>query len=165
MQARDTPISVWHGQPFELTVLDRAGQWAIVLYRNPKTKPRHFSLMHNLFLVRNGESFSAVGNVDCSDIRVWKMTGLFSWPRKRTLQLAVRRLDKKPMPDVYTPTPEPRLSSVIAADIQRIVLSATQMKVTSIGVPELPNLIVQPFNLQLNIPIDEPELKDFDSSQ
>jgi hypothetical protein len=165
MQSRDTPISVWHGQPFELPVLDREGQWAIVLYRNPKNKPRHFSFLHNLFLVRNGESFSAVGNVDCSDIRVWKMTGLFSWPRKRTLQLAVRRLDKKPMPDVYTPTLEPRLSSVIAADIQRVVLSASQMKVTSIVVPELPSIIVQPFNLQLNIPTDEPELKGFDSSQ
>jgi hypothetical protein len=165
MQARYTPISVWHGQPFELPVHDRDGQWAIVLYRNPKTKPRRFSLMHNLFLVRKGDSFSAVGNVDCSRIKVWKMTGLISWPRKHILQLAVSRLEKKTIPDVSAPTPEPRMSSVIAADLQSIVLGTSPMKVTSTGVLELPSIIVQPFNIQLNIPTDEPELKGFDSSQ
>jgi hypothetical protein len=164
MQSHNTPISVWHGQPFEVPVLDADGRWAVVRYRNPKEKPGRFSLMRNLFLVRSGQSFSAVGNVECGAIKVWKMTGLLSWPRKRTLKLAVRRLDKKAMPHVYTPTPEPRISTAVALDIQLRVLSASHVQVASISMPPMPTFNLQPFNLQLTSPSDEPELKDFDST-
>ncbi len=164
MHHHNTPISVWHGQPFEVPVLDADGRWAVVRYRNPKEKPERFSLMRNLFLVRSGQSFSAVGNVDCNAIKIWKMTGLFSWPRKRTLQLAVRRLDKKAMPHVYTPTPEPRINAAVAMDIQRQLLGASHVQVGSFVVPAMPTFNVQTFNLQLSSPTDEPELKDFDST-
>ena len=164
MQSNNTPISVWHGQPFEVPVLDTDGWWAVVRYRNPKEKPGRFSLMRNLFLVRSGQSFSAVGNVECSAITVWKMNGFFSWPRKSTLKLAVRRLDKKPLPDVYTPTPEPCISAAVAMDIQRHVLGASHVQLASISMPAMPTLNVQPFNLQLASPTDELELKDFDST-
>jgi hypothetical protein len=162
MHHHNTPISVWHGQPFEVPVLDADGRWAVVRYRNPKEKPGRFSLVRNLFLVRSGQSFSAVGNVDCSAISVWKMNGLFSWPRKSTLKLAVRRLDKKPIPDVYTPTPEPRISTAVAMDIQRQMIGASAVQVGSFAVPAMPTFNVQPFNLQLNSPADEPKLKGFD---
>lgn len=162
MQSHNTPISVWHGQPFEVPVLDADGRWAVVRYSNPKEKPGRFSLMRNLFLVRSGQSFSAVGNVECSAIKVWKMTGLFSWPRKRTLKLSVRRLDKKAMPHVYTPTPEPRISTAVALDIQQRVLSASHVQVASISMPSMPTFNLQAFNLQLTSPADEPKLKGFD---
>jgi len=164
MHSHNTPISVWHGQPFEVPVLDADGRWAVVRYRNPKEKPESFSLMRNLFLVRSGQSFSAVGNVECSAITVWKMKGFFSWPRKRTLKLAVRRLDKKPLPDVDTPTPEPRISAAVSMEIQRQVLGASHVQVASIIMPAMPTFNVQPFNLQLTSPNEEPELKDFDST-
>jgi hypothetical protein len=162
MHHHNTPISVWHGQPFEVPVLDADGRWAVVRYRNPKEKPGSFSLMRNLFLVRRGQSFSAVGNVECSAIKVWKMKGFFSWPRKRTLKLAVRRLDKKHMPDVYTPTPEPRINAAVAMDIQRQVLGASHVQVASMIMPAMPTFNVQPFNLELTSPADEPKLKGFD---
>ncbi len=164
MHHHNTPISVWHGQPFEVPVLDADGRWAVVRYRNPKEKPGRFSLMRNLFLVRSGQSFSAVGNVDCNSITIWKMTSILSWPSKRTLKLAVRRLDKKTLPDVYTPTPEPSISVAVAMDIQRRVLGASHLQVGSFAVPAMPALNVQPFHLELNEPSDEPELKDFDSA-
>lgn len=164
MQFPNTPISVWHGQPFEVPVLDADGRWALVRYRNPKEKPRRFALMRNLFLVRSGQSFSAVGNRDCTTIQVWKMTGLLSWPRKRTWKLAVRRLDKKPLPDVYTPTPEPRINAAVALDIQRQMLSNSSVRVASFTMPAMPTFNLQPFNLQLTSPADEPALKDFDST-
>jgi hypothetical protein len=162
MHHHNTPISVWHGQPFEVPVLDADGRWAVVRYRNTKEKPGRFSLMRNLFMVRSGQSFSAVGNVDCSAIKVWKITGLFSWPRKRTLQLAVRRLDKKAMPHVYTPTKEPLINAAVAMEIQRHVLGASHVQVASMIIPAMPTFNVQPFNLQLSSPTDEPELKGFD---
>jgi hypothetical protein len=162
MHSHNTPISVWHGQPFEVPVLDADGLWAVVRYRNPKENPGRFSLMRNLFLVRSGQSFSAVGNVECSAITVWKMKGFFSWPRKRTLKLAVRRLDKKPLPDVFTPTPEPRISAAVSMEIQRHVLGASHVQVASMIMPAMPTFNVQPFNLQLNAPTDEPALKEFD---
>ena len=164
MHHNNTPISVWHGQPFEVPVLDADGRWAVVRYRNPKEMPGRFSLMRNLFMVRSGQSFSAVGNVECSDITVWKVNGFFSWPRKRTLQLAVRRLDKKTLPDVHTPTPEPSISAAVSIEIQRIVLGASHVQVASMIIPAMPTFNVQPFNLQLSSPSDEPELKDFDSA-
>ena len=162
MHRHNTSISVWHGQPFEVPVLDADGRWAVVRYRNPKEKPRRFSFMHNLFLVRSGQSFSAVGNVDCNSITIWKMTGLFTWPRKRTLKLAVRRLNKKAMPHVYSSSPEPRINPAVAMDIQRQVLGASHMQVASISMPAITTFNVQPFHLQLTSPEDEPELKDFD---
>jgi hypothetical protein len=162
MHHHNTPVSVWHGQPFEVPVLDADGRWAVVRYRNPKEKPGSFSLMRNLFLVRSGQSFSAVGNVECSAITVWKMKGIFSWPRKRIWKLAVRRLDKKPLPDVYTPTPEPRISVAVAMDIQCHMLSNSSVRVASFTMPAMPTFNLQPFNLQLTSPTDEPELKDFD---
>jgi hypothetical protein len=162
MHHHNTPISVWHGQPFEVPVLDADGRWAVVRYRNPKEKPGSFSLMRNLFLVRSGQSFSAVGNVKCSAITVWKMKGFFSWPRKRTLNLAVRRLDKKAIPHVYTPTPEPRINAAVAMDIQRHVLSNSSVSVASFTMPTTPTFNVQPFNLELTSPADEPKLKGFD---
>ena len=162
MHSHNTPISVWHGQPFEVPVLDADGRWAVVRYRNPKEKPGSFSLMRNLFLVRSGQSFSAVGNVECSAITVWKMKGFFSWPRKRTLKLAVRRLDKKHMPDVYTPTPEPRINAAVAMDIQRQVLGASHVQVVSITTPAKPTFNLQSFNLLLKEPTDEPKLKGFE---
>jgi hypothetical protein len=143
-------------------VLDADGRWAVVRYRNPKEKPGSFSLMRNLFLVRSGQSFSAVGNVECSAITVWKMKGFFSWPRKRTLKLAVRRLDKKQLPDVYTPTPEPRINAAVSMEIQRQILGASQVQVASLTMPAMPTLNVQTFNFQLTSPADEPELKGFD---
>ena len=164
MHRHNTPISVWHGQPFEVPVLDADGRWALVRYRNPKEKPGRFSLMRNLFLVRSGQSFSAVGNVECSTISVWKMKGFFSWPRKKTLKLAVRRLDKKAMPHVYTPIPEPRINAAVAMDIQRQVLVNSSVSVASCTLPAMPTFNVQPFNVQLNAPTDEPALKDFDST-
>ena len=164
MHHHNTPISVWHGQPFEVPVLDADGRWAVVRYRNPNEKPGSFSLMRNLFLVRSGQSFSAVGNVECSAITVWKMKGFFSRPRKCTLQLSVRRLDKKPLPDVHTPTPEPRINAAVAMDIQRHVLSNSSVHVAAFTMPAMPTFNLQPFNLQLTSPADEPELKDFDST-
>jgi hypothetical protein len=164
MQTDNTPISVWHGQPFELPVLDTDGRWALVRYRNPKEKPQHFSLLRNLFVVRNGQSFSAVGNVDCTVLKVWKMTGLFSWPRKCTIQLAVRRLDKKPMPVVYTPTPEPRINTsvIVTSDFQPSVIKDSQVQFAPITMKSMPAFNLQPINFQLTSPTDEPELKGFD---
>jgi len=162
MHHHNTLISVWHGQPFEVSVLDDDGLWAVVRYSNPKEKPRRFSLTRNLFLLRSGKTFSAVGNVECCAITIWNITGLFSWPRKRTLRLAVRRLDKKAMPHVHTPTPEPRISASVAMDIQRQMLGASHVQVGSFVVPAKPTFNLQPFNLQLTSPADEPELKDFD---
>jgi hypothetical protein len=162
MHHHNTPISVWHGQPFEVPVLDADGRWALVKYRNPKEKPGSFSFMRNLFVVRSGQSFSAVGNVECSAIKVWEMKSLFSWPRKRILKLAVRRLDKKVMPHVYTPTPEPRIRATVSMEIQRQVLRASHVQVASIIMPAMPSFNVQTFNLQLTSPADEPELKGFD---
>jgi hypothetical protein len=162
MHHHNTPISVWHGQPFEVPVLDADGGWAVVRYRNPKEKPRRISFMHNLFLVRSGQSFSAVGNVDCNSITIWKMTSILSWPSKRTLKLAVRRLDKKAMPHVYTPTPEPLINAAVAMEIQRQVLGASHVQVGFFTVPAMPTLNVQPFNLQLSSPTDEPKFKGFD---
>jgi hypothetical protein len=163
MHHHNTPISVWHGQPFEVPVLDDDGRWAVVRYRNPKEKPQHFSLMRNLFLVRSGQSFSAVGNVECSAIQVWKMTSILSWPRKRTLKLAVRRLNKKAMAHVYTLTPEPRINVAVAVDIQSRMLGASHVQVGTFEMPAMPTFNVLTFNLQLSSPTDEPELKDFDS--
>jgi hypothetical protein len=163
MHHHNTPISVWHGQPFEVAVLDADGRWAVVRYRNPKEKPRRFSLMRNLFLVRRGQSFSAVGNAECFAIKVWKMKGFFSWPSKQTLKLAVRRLDKKAMPDEYTPTPEPLINASVAMDIQRRVLGASHVQVASMIMPAIPTFNVQPFNLELTSPADEPKLKGFDN--
>jgi hypothetical protein len=162
MHSHNTPISVWHGQPFEVPVLDAGERWAVVRYRIPKEKPGRFSLMRNLFVVRSGQSFSAVGNAECNAIQVWKMTGFFSWPRKRTLKLAVRRFDKKTIPDVYTPTTEPSINEAVAKDIQRQVLGASHVQVVSITTPAKPTFNLQSFNLLLKEPTDEPKLKGFE---
>jgi hypothetical protein len=133
-----------------------------VRYRNPKEKPRNFSLMRNLFLVRSGQSFSAVGNMECRAIKVWKMSGLFSWPRQRTLKLTVRRLEKKAMPALYTHAPEPRVSAAVELEIQRSILGVSQVRVTSVAIPEMPAFNLQPINFQPDSPTDEPKIKGFD---
>jgi hypothetical protein len=90
MLHHNSPIAVWHSQPFEVPVLDAGMRWALVRYRNPREQPRKFSLLKNLFVVRKGQSFGAVGNESCTSIRVWQFRWLIGWPKSKRIELAVR---------------------------------------------------------------------------
>lgn len=162
MHHRNLPISVWHGQPFEVPVLNTVMRWALVKYANPQEVPRKFSVFKNLYIIREGQPFGAVGNIECTTMRTWQFRWWLGWPKSKRIELAVRKLSERRMPEVYTPTPEPRISAAVAMDIQRRVLSASHVQLTSISMPSMPTFNLQPFNLQLTSPADNPKLKGFD---
>jgi len=163
MQFPNTPISVWHGQLFEVPVLEDNSRWAVVKYTSPMEKPRKWRPLSGWFVVRHGQSFSALGNVDCLSIRVWSFHRLISIPRKRRLHLTVRRLDRKPVPYVYTHTPELNIIKAVSRELHQSVLSATHLRLERILTPHQPKFNLVNFQLQLIPMNEEPELKNLNS--
>lgn len=156
-----TPVSVWHSQPFEVPVLDARMQWALVKYRNPLAHPRTFSLLKNWFIVRQGQNFGAVGNEACTSIRVWQFRWWIGVPRYKRLQLAVRKLSEKRMPQVNATTPMPSVVAQVANELQHNLLRKDNTPHISIHIQPITQLNAANLNLSLNTINDEPTLKSF----
>ena len=163
MHHHNTPISVWHGQPFEVPVLESGMRWALVRYRNPREQPRKFSLLKNLFVVRKGQSFGAVGNERCTSIRVWQFRWWIGWPKSNRIELAVRKLSERRMPEVNATTPMPQVLPHAAREIERAVMGREKTLRIALHLQTNPMLHLAPLHLQLNEIDDEPPIKPFDS--
>ena len=156
-----TPISVWHSQPFEMPVLAAGMRWALVKYHNPREQPRKFSLLKNVFIVRRGQHFGAVGNEECTSISVWQFRWWVGWPATKRIELAVRKLSERSMPNVTTKTPTPAVHFHVAQELERATLQTLQTTHIALKVQSASKLNIASFNLQLNTPNDEPNLKTF----
>jgi hypothetical protein len=161
MHHHNTPVSVWHGQPFEVPVLDAGMRWALVRYRNPREQPRKFSFLKNLFVVRKGQSFGAVGNESCTSIRVWQFRWWVSWPKSKRLQLAVRKLSERRMAEVNASTQIPAIHAQVALELERATLQKHNTPRIAIHMQSKATLNLVSYNLQLNTINDEPNLKTF----
>lgn len=162
MHHNNTPIAVWHSQPFEVPVLDSDMRWALVRYRNPQEQPRKFSLLKNLFLIRRGQPFVAVGNEKCTSIRVWQFRWWVSWPKSKRIELAVRQLAERNT-DVNFSTTVPLITANKTAEIERCVLRKEMTPKIELQLHTNPLLYITPINLQPNEPQDAPLLKSFHS--
>ena len=161
MQTHNTPITVWHGQPFEVPVLDAGIRWALVKYRNPREQPRAFSLMRNLYVVRTGQSFGAVGNEACNSIRAWQFRWWLGWPISTRIELAVRKLSEKQMPQVSLNTLMPRFVSNVADELQNNLMRKDHTPHIAIHIQPHTQLNIANLNLSLHAINDEPSLKSF----
>jgi hypothetical protein len=161
MSHRNTPIAVWHSQPFEVPVLDAGMRWALVRYRNPYEQPRKFSLLKNLFVVRKGQSFGAVGNESCTSIRAWQFRWLIGWPKSKRIELAVRKLSERRMPQVNANAPIPSVVSSVADELQNNLLRKDRTPHIAIHIQPNTQLNIANLNLSLHISNDEPTLKTF----
>lgn len=161
MLHHNTPVSVWHSQPFEVPVLDEGMRWALVKYRNPREQPHKFSLLKNLFVVRKGQSFGAVGNEICTSIRVWQFRWWIGWPISKRIELAVRKLSEHRMPEVNAKTPIPHIDSRVASALNRAMLEKHHTPFIAIHMQSKATLNIATNNLQLNTINDEPNLKTF----
>jgi hypothetical protein len=161
MPRHNTPIAVWHSQPFEVPVVDAGMRWALVKYRNPLEQPRTFSLLKNWFIVRQGQNFGAVGNEACATIRVWQFRWWIGVPRYKRLQLAVRKLSEKRMPLVNMTTSMPSVVAQVANELQNNLLRNDKTPHIAIHVQPNTLLNIVNFNLSLHAINDEPTLKSF----
>jgi hypothetical protein len=159
MQTRNTPISVWHSQPFEIAVLDADMRWGIVLYRNAKLKPGPNKLFRNWFIISQGQPFVGIGNRSCSEIRSWQFKSLLALPKKRKTLLKVRTV-KPLLPQV------PRNLEVAAVKSPPLPNSLYIIKLSA----KEPTSVLRTFQIQVNEtlhhlnfeilePSDEPVLK------
>ena len=164
MQTHNTPITVWHGQPFEVPLLDEGMRWALVKYRNPREQPRTFSLMRNLYVVRTGQAFGAVGNEACNSIRVWQFRWWLGWPKSTRIELAVRKLSEKRMPQVSLDTLMPRVVSNVADELQNNLMRKDNIPNIAIHIQPKTKLNLANLKLSLNEINDEPTLKSFHDS-
>jgi hypothetical protein len=161
MHHHNTPIAVWHSQPFEVPVLDTDMRWALVRYRNPREQPRTFSLMRNWCVVRRGQAFGAVGNEACTSIRVWQFRWLIGWPTSKRITLAVRKLSEKQMPHVNVNTLMPSVVAQVADELQNNLLRKDRTPHIAIHFQPNTNVHISNLNLSLNPIYDEPNLKSF----
>ena len=161
MHHHNTPIAVWHSQPFEVPVLDAGMRWALVRYRNPREQPRSFSLMRNLFVVRTGQAFGAVGHESCTSIRVWQFRWLIGWPKSKRIELAVHKLSERRMPQVNATTPIPNVVSKVADELQNNLLRKDNVPNIAIHIHPNTQLNIANLNLSLHAINDEPTLKSF----
>ena len=161
MQSHNTPITVWHGQPFEVPVLETGMRWALVKYRNPREQPRTFSLMRNLYVVRTEQAFGAVGNEACNSIRVWQFRWWLGWPKSTPIELAVRKLSDKQMPQVSLNTLMPRFVSNVADELQNNLMRKDSIPNIAIHIQPKTKLNLANLKLSLNAINDEPSLKSF----
>jgi hypothetical protein len=164
MQSHNTPITVWHGQPFEVPLLDVGMRWALVKYRNPREQPRTFSLMRNLYVVRTGQAFGAVGNEACNSIRVWQFRWWLGWPKSTRIELAVRKFSEKRMPKVNSRTPIPSVVASVANEIQNNLLGKENAPNIVVHIQPYTQLNIVNLNLSLHAINDEPSLKSFHDS-
>ena len=164
MQTHNTPITVWHGQPFEVPVLDAGMRWALLKYRNPCEQPRTFSLLRHLFIVRKGQTFSAVGNEGCTCIRVWQFRWWLGWAKSTRIELAVRKLSEKRMPKVNSRTPIPSVVASVANEIQNNLLGKEYAPNIAVHIQPCTQLNIVNLNLSLHAINNEPSLKSFHDS-
>jgi hypothetical protein len=97
------PISVWHQQPFELPILREGMILAFVYYRNPSIPGSVLHFWKNIYLIKNGEPFGAVGNIGCPLIRTWQFRSYFSLPKEHTIPLNVLLIQNKRFPNLSIP--------------------------------------------------------------
>ena len=161
MHRHNAPIAVWHSQPFEVPVLDAGMQWALVKYRNPREQPRKFSLLKNWFVVRQGQNFGAVGNEACTSIRVWQFRWRIGWPKSKRIELAVRKLSERRMPQVNAITPMPSVVSSVANELQNNLLRKENAPHIAIHIQPYTQLNIANLNVSLHASNDEPNLKSF----
>jgi hypothetical protein len=161
MQSHNTPISVWHGQPFEVPVLDAEKRWALVRYRSPQEQPGKFSLLKNWFVVRQGQNFGAVGNEACMSIRLWQFQYWIGVPRYKRLQLAVRKISEKRMPTVNLSTQMPSVVPQTEDELRNSMLRKDNTPHIAIHIQPITELNVVNLNLSLNTINDELTLKSF----
>lgn len=164
MLNRIIPLTVWHSQPFEVPVLDAGMRWALVRYRNPREQPRKFLLMSNLFVVRNGQSFGAVGNEACTSIRVWQFRWWLGWPKPKRIGLTVRKLIARRMPDLITNTSMPRVVQQIAHDLHCAAIPMENTPNIALDVHVRSSLKIHSNHFQLEPFKEEPNLKTFSDS-
>ncbi|MFN5620482.1 MAG: hypothetical protein ACK478_04200 [Flavobacteriales bacterium] len=161
MHHHNTPIAVWHSQPFEVLVLDTDMRWALVRYRNPREQPRTISLMRNWFVVRRGQAFGAVGNEACTTIKAWQFRWWLGWPTSKRMDLTVRKLSEKQMPHVKVNTPMPSVVAQVADEIQNNLLRKDRSPHIAIHIQPNTSVHFVNLNLSLNPLNDEPNLKSF----
>lgn len=161
MQSRNTTISVWHGQPFEVPVLDAGMRWAIVRYRNPNEKPGRFSMLEHVFVLRSGQAFGAVGNEACTSIRIWQFRSWVSWPKSKRLALAVRKLSERGMPDLTVQTNTPKVNPDVAGEIEQAMMGKDNTPRIAMQLQSNPTLFIPSTTLQLQPINDQPLLKTF----
>jgi hypothetical protein len=142
-------------------VLDAGMRWALVKYLNPREHPRTFSLMRNLFVVRTGQAFGAVGNEACTCIRVWQFQWWLGWPKSKRIELAVRKLSERRMPKVNARTPIPSIVSSVANELQNNLLRKDHTPHIAIRIQPHTQLNIPNLNLSLHASNDEPNLKSF----
>jgi hypothetical protein len=163
MQTRNTPITVWHSQPFELQVLDEGMRWALVWYRNPCEHPRTFSILNKLFFVRSGQSFNAIGNEDCFSIRVWQFRWWLDLPQSKRIRLAVHKISERHMPTVNITAPLPAVVSGIARELEQETLLTKATPQIALHIQPKTILSVASCNLRLNITEKEPTFSAFEN--
>jgi hypothetical protein len=161
MQSRNTAISVWHGQPFEVPVLDAGMRWAIVRYRNPDEKPARFLILKHVFVVRSGQAFVAVGNEVCTSIRIWQFRSWLGWPKSKQLPLAVRKLSQRGMTDLTVQTNAPKVIPAVAVEIEQVMMGKEDTPRIAMQLQSNPTLFIPSTTLQLNPINDQPLLKTF----
>jgi hypothetical protein len=161
MHHHNTPIAVWHSQPFEVPVLDAGMRWALVKYRNPREQPRKFSWLKNWFIVRQGQNFGAVGNEACTSIRVWQFRWWIGWPISKRIELSVRKLSERRMPDVSASTPIPGIHPQVAHELERATLLKQNTPHIEMHIRTKVTLQLPSCNLQLKNFTDLPALKTF----
>jgi hypothetical protein len=137
---------------------------ALVKYRNPLEQPRTFSLMRNLYVVRTGQAFGAVGNEGCTCIRVWQFRWWLGWPKSTRIELAVRKLSEKQMPQVSLNDLMPRVVSKVADDLQNNLLRKDNIPIIEIHIQPKTKLNLVNLKLSINAVNDEPTLKSFHDS-
>ena len=164
MHHHNTPIAVWHSQPFEVPVLDMGMRWALVRYRNPQGQPRTFSLLKNWFIVRQGQNLGAVGNERCTSIHVWQFRWWIGVPRYKRLQLAVRKLSEKRMHQVNPTMPMPSVVAQVANELRNNLLRNDNTPHIAVHVQPNTQLNIANLNLSLHAINDEPTLKSFHDS-
>ena len=138
MHHHNTAIAVWHSQPFEVPVLDTGMRWALVRYRNPQGQPRTFSLLKN-----------------------WQFRWWIAVPRYKRLQLAVRKLSEKRMPQVNATTPMPSVVAQVANELRNNLLRNDNTPHIAVHVQPNTQLNIVNLNLTLHAINDEPTLQYF----
>ena len=159
MQSRNTPISVWHSQPFEVTVLDAGMRWGIVRYRNAKLKPGPNGLLRSWFILKEGQPFVGIGNRACGEIRAWQFKNLLALPKKKKIRLKVRRvspmLPTAPRDLALATMNSPKLPD----SLHHVKLSVQEPRASLSNFQIQFNETLHHVNFELCSPTDEPVLK------
>ncbi|MFM7105663.1 MAG: hypothetical protein ACKOW8_09080, partial [Flavobacteriales bacterium] len=161
MQNRNIPISVWHSQPFELPILDADMRWALIIYRNPSEEPKKISLLRNVFIISRGQTLGAIGNEKCTAIKALQFRWWIAWPKVKSIQLFVRKMAERPLPDVSITSLMPAVSVQVAHELEKTLLHYKKVPRFTTRIESKSKLQLAALHLNLKSIHDEPQIKSF----